>query len=166
MFKLLLLAVIVAIIGFALQFFAGGSNKQKTKSIYNYKRKDFLMSRAEHEFFDILVEAVGGQYHVFPQVHLPTFLEHRIKNGQSWKGAKGSIDRRSVDFLICDKAYIKPLLAIELDDKSHDREDRIERDENIERILNDAGLPLLRFRNNGSFNKEEIKETILQKVSN
>lgn len=164
MLKLLIFAMIVAGIGLALPFFLGDKN-QKKKSLYNYKRKDFLMSRAEHEFFDILVEAVGGQYYVFPQVHLPTILDHKTK-GQNWKGARGSIDRKSVDFVICDKAYIKPLLAIELDDRSHEREDRKKRDEGVERILNEAGLPLLRFGNNGSFNKEEIKQAVLQKIKN
>ena len=34
---------------------------QKSKALYNYKRKDFLMSRAEHEFFDILVDITKDQ---------------------------------------------------------------------------------------------------------
>jgi len=45
-----------------------------------------------------------------------TVLEHRIK-GQDWKAAFRRINGKSVDFVICDKAYIKPLLAIELDGK-------------------------------------------------
>lgn len=56
------------------------------------------------------------------------------------------------------------MLAIELDDKSHEREDRIERDSEVERMLQEAGMPLVRFGNNGLFNKEEISRIVLEKL--
>ena len=74
-------------------------------TIYRYGRKDFFMNRAEHEFFDVLIEMVGNGYYVFPQVHLSTILEHRIK-GHDWRAAFRRINGKSVDFVICDKAYI------------------------------------------------------------
>lgn len=137
---------------------------QKSKGLYNYKRKDFLMSRAEHEIFDILVDITKDQYYVFPQIHLPTILDNKVV-GQNWKGAFRHIDEKSVDFVVCDKAYIKPLLAIELDDRTHERDSRKIRDGEVERILSNANLPLLRFDNNGIFNKEEIKRLVLEKLS-
>jgi hypothetical protein len=38
------------------------------------------------------------------------------------------IDRKHVDFLLCDSTTMQPLIGIELDDKSHERPDRRERD--------------------------------------
>lgn len=137
--------------------------EEEKKSVYNYKRKDFLMSRAEHEFFDILVSIVGSQYYIFPQIHLSTILDNKVV-GQNWRGAFRHIDEKSVDFVICDKSYIKPLLAIELDDRTHDQEKRKDRDSEVERILNNAGLSLLRIGNNGHFDREEIKRTVLEKL--
>ena len=136
---------------------------QKSKALYNYKRRDFLMSRAEHEFFDILVDITKDQYYVFPQIHLSTILDNKVV-GQNWKGAFRHIDEKSVDYVICDKAYIKPLLAIELDDKTHEQSNRKIRDGEVERILSNANLPLLRFGNNGYFNKEEIRHLVLEKL--
>lgn len=136
---------------------------QKSKALYNYKRKDFLMSRAEHEFFDILVDITKDQYYVFPQIQLSTILDNKVV-GQNWKGAFRHINEKSVDYVVCDKAYIKPLLAIELDDRTHERENRKVRDGEVERILNNANLPLLRFGNNGYFNKEEIQRLISEKL--
>lgn len=134
---------------------------KSTKKIfsYRYQRKDFLMSRGEHEFFDILIDAVGDRYYIFPQIHLPTILNNKI-TGQNWHGAFRHIDEKSVDFVLCDKAYIKPLLVIELDDYSHGNKDRQERDEEVERILKEAGLPLLRFKNQGHIEKEEVVRRI------
>ena len=158
------IGVVIAIV-LVVKFFENNSseNEFKKKPLYKYNRKDFLISLPEHEFFDILVEILGSKYNIFTQVHLPTIIDHKIK-GQTWKSAFSHINGKSVDFVICDKAYIKPLLAIELDDKSHDRLDRIERDGEVERMLREAGMPLLRFGNNGSFNKEEIKQLVLEKL--
>ncbi len=123
---------------------------EKKKPQYRYTLKSFFMSRAEREFFNTLVLAAGNEYHIFPQVHIATVLDEKVK-GQDWRAARSKIDKKSVDFVLCDKVYLSPKLAIELDDKSHEREDRQERDGFVELILKDAGLPLLRIQNAGAF---------------
>lgn len=142
--------------------FEGGSEKEKPK--YRYTRKQFFLTRAEHECYDALVAAVGDQYHVFAQVHLPTILDNKVK-GQDWRAALAHINRKSVDFVLCDKAYISPKLAIELDDRSHERPDRQERDREVERILSDAGVPLLRLENNGRFDRDELEQSIKERLT-
>lgn len=126
---------------------------------YHYKQKNFFMSRAEHGCYDALVAAVGEKYHIFPQVHLPSIIDNKVI-GQNWKGAFWHISQKSVDFVLCDKAYISPKLAIELDDQTHERQGRMERDGEVERVLKDAGLPLLRLGNHGQFNPSELSEKI------
>lgn len=122
------------------------------------------MSRAEHECYDAIIEAVGQDYYVFAQVHLPTIVSHKTK-GQSWQGAFSHINRKSVDYVLCDKKYISPKLVIELDDKSHQEEDRKIRDEELERILSEAGIPLLRLENHGSFDTMVIQKQIQEIVT-
>ena len=122
MHPVFIIFLVIIIAGIVLKIFIE-QFPQKIKNLYNYKRKDFLMSRAEHEFFDVLIEVVGNQYYVFPQIHLQNILDHKVV-GQSYKGAFRHIDEKSVDYVICDKAYIKPLLAIELDDRTHEWESR------------------------------------------
>lgn len=155
----LLLVIIVVI---AVQLVTKNVKRSdKSSTIYRYGRKDYFMNRAEHEFFDILTGVVGSSYYVFPQVHLSTILEHRIK-GQDWRAAFRRINGKSVDFVICDKAYIKPLLAIELDGRSHDIEAVRQRDAEVERIFEGAELRLLRIANHGSPNRDEIKRRIFR----
>lgn len=107
--------------------------KEKEALKYQYTRKQFVMTQAENNFYQVLQQAVGSAYVIFPQVHLDTFLNHRTK-GQNWAGALSTIQRKSVDFLICNRNYYNPLVAIELDDSSHQREDRIVRDAKVDAI--------------------------------
>lgn len=132
-----------------------GSEKRK----YQYKRRNFFLSRAEHECYDALINAVGNDYYVFAQVHLPTLVDNKIV-GQNWNGAFRHISQKSVDFVLCDKEYISPKLAIELDDKTHERPERQERDIEVGYILKEAGLPLLRLENHGRFDLSELSQKI------
>lgn len=133
----------------------------EAKYNYQYKRKTYLMTRAEHEFFDTLIMAVNREYYIFPQIHLSDIVDSKVI-GQSWRGAFKHINQKSVDFVLCDKKHLSPILAIELDDYTHQRPDRILRDQEVERVLQEAELPLLRIKNNGNFDSSEIA----QKISN
>ena len=161
---LYVLLIVIGVLVVAVKIFDLPIGQDKKKSTYRYQRKEFFMSRPEHLFFDVLVSIVGDRYYVFSQVHLSTILDNKVK-GQNWRGAFRHIDEKSVDFVICDKAYIKPLLAIELDDSSHERVSRQDRDAEVERIFKEVGLPLLRFANQNQFNKDEIKNQIFQTLN-
>lgn len=153
-----------AVVAFIVLVVLKSAVNKNSASIYRYTKKKYLISRAEHEFYDALVAAVGGDFYIFAQVHLPTLLDHKVK-GQSWQGALSHINRKSVDFVLCDKSYISPLLAIELDDKSHLIEDRKERDNEVERILSEARMPLLRVENHGSFDSSNLAVAIKEKLT-
>jgi len=126
---------------------------------YQYTKKKFLITRPEHKFFDLLIQIVGKNYYVFPQVSISSFLDHKF-NKQNLGGAFAHIHQKSVDFVICDKNYIEPVLAIELDDKSHQREDRVKRDTDVNKLLHESNMPLIRFENHGSFDKNEITQRL------
>ncbi len=152
--KLTIILIIFGIFVALVELFRS-KNKGNRSRKYQYKQKHFFMTRAEHECYDVLIKAIGDKYQVFPQVHLPSIVDCKVK-GQYWNAAFRHINQKSVDFVLCDKAYLSPKLAIELDDHTHKRPDRIERDREVERVLSDAGLPLLRLENHGSFNPNDL----------
>lgn len=157
MTKLFIITIVIGAVVVFIEMMKG--KESPTSKKYDYSKKDFIMTRAEHECFDSLVKAVGEKYYVFPQVHLPSIVNNKVV-GQNWKAAFKHINQKSVDFVLCDKAYLAPKLAIELDDKSHERADRIDRDGEVERILTDAGLPLLRLENHGRFDPADLTQKI------
>ncbi len=155
---------IIIVVAIAIAISRSGFADVEEKAKYRYNRKNFFLTRAEHECYDALVEAVGAEYRIFAQVHLPTLVDHTVR-GQDWRAALAHINRKSVDFVLCDKAYLSPKLAIELDDKSHERPDRQERDREVERILHEAGVPLLRIENRGNFNPSELSQRIKETLN-
>ncbi|HWI60803.1 MAG TPA: DUF2726 domain-containing protein, partial [Symbiobacteriaceae bacterium] len=59
----------------------------------------------------------------------------------------------------------QPLLAIELDDSSHMRPDRQQRDEWLDRAVMAAGLPLLRVRARGDYDPSALRREVEQKLT-
>lgn len=129
------------------------------KPAFEYGRKDFLMTRAEHKCYDALVAEMGALYCFFPQIHLDAILfpQHA---GRRRLYAFRHINQKSVDFVACDRKYIRPVFAIELDDRTHDQPRRIARDQEVERILNGAGIPLIRIENHGRFVPNELAQLV------
>jgi len=161
MIKLFLILSAVIAVAFLAEL---TRRRGRTTTKYRYKSKKYFLSPAEHKFYDALITAVGHSYYVFAQVHLPNIVDHKVI-GQNWRGAFRHIDEKSVDFVICDKTYISPKLAIELDDSSHQRVDRQERDKEVERILNDAELPLLRLKVRDTITPAEIAQKVNEVLS-
>ncbi len=104
--------------------------------------------------------ALENDYYIFPQIHLPAFIDGQIFK-QNWNGAFRHINEKSVDFLLCDRFNLRPLLAIELDDPTHELPNRKKRDVEVERILKTAKFPLLRLK------REDLDSqlSIIQKVN-
>lgn len=157
--------VVLAIIKSALFKNTKIEKKSKSPIIYNYGRKDYIMTKAEHDFFLRLNLTFQEQYHIFPQVHLSSLLDERKIKGQNWKAAFKHINGKSVDFVVCDKQYAKPLVAIELDDWSHNAESRQKRDEEVERIFMAAEIPLVRFSDIRSLDNTDIETKIKKAIS-
>lgn len=105
---------------------------------YLYEAKKSLLTRCETEFFTALRSAAPQGYHVFPQINLATFIDRtdnpRYRNELF----------RNVDFLITDAEYA-PKLVIEINDQSHLTHDRQARDAKVEKICEEAGIPIIKL---------------------
>ena len=118
--------------------------KTESEPSYRYKPKMHIMTRAEADLFRKLEKEFGSEYCIFPQVHLSSLVSGRIR-GQNWEGAFRHINGKSVDFVLVDKTTLQTICAIECDDYTHERKDRIERDKEVDRIFESVGVPLVRI---------------------
>ena len=60
---------------------------------------------------------------------------------------------------------MQPALAIELDDSSHNRKDRIERDLFVDQVFKTAGLPLIHVKVVQTYDVDELAEQIQSSLS-
>ncbi len=158
---LIVLALVV------LQSAKGSRNKGSSSKRSNdlpYVLKHYLMSKAERSFFGVLEQVTDSStYYIFPQVSLSNLVTVEKGTG-SYQTFYNKIDRKSVDFVLCDRVAVSPVLAIELDDSSHDREDRQERDAFVDQVLAKAGLPLLHVRAQAAYDPKQLAASISEAI--
>jgi len=138
----------------------------KDKNYYlPYKVRRTIMSEHERLLFCNLRAVLGTKYDIYPQVNLDKiFMIERQRVYKYYLGWLRRINQKSVDFLVVDKNTQSPVFAIELDDSSHEIEDRIERDIFVQEIFKRNNFPLIRF-NPGQYKIEELK-IVLKKYLN
>jgi hypothetical protein len=100
-----------------------------------------LLTQPEQVLYHRLVKSLPNHV-VLAQVQMSRVLG--VKKGFRFHEWNNRINRMSYDFVICDKAATV-IAAIELDDKSHEREDRRESDAKKSKATTDAGLRLVRW---------------------
>jgi very-short-patch-repair endonuclease len=142
------LTAILGLIGIRL-----GGQTNPTQQL-PYRLRDDFLSPAELSFYRVLQLAVRDRATIVTKVNLADiFFVARPNENQLYRN---KIDRKHVDFLLCDLATMKPRCGIELDDSSHARRDRQERDEFVDQVFHVAGLPLLRFPARASYDPKAI----------
>jgi len=150
-------------LGFVLKMFGvlpKNINKEGLIKLPYALRDDFL-SDSEFSFYKVLEQVLDNKAVIFPKVSLNDifFVTERDKSKNSTYFNK--ISRKHVDFLICLPRNLKPICGIELDDLSHNRTDRKERDILVNNIFKSAGLELIRFQNKKSYSLDEVEKILL-----
>jgi hypothetical protein len=128
-----------------------------------YRRGRFLTPN-EKRFLAVLDEAVGGGYRVFVQVRLAELVDVDLKaNNSKRRAAMNKVFGKSIDFVICDSASLEPVVAIELDDRTHALPHRRERDTFVDAVFSEIGIPLLRARARRAYSVAAL-ETLLREA--
>jgi hypothetical protein len=135
---------------------------KKELNDFPYKTRDDFLSPAEMSFYLTLRGCVSEWGDVCPKVNLGDLFYAVSKNFGEKQSYTNRINRKHVDFLICDKITTKPLLGIELDDKSHNLASRQERDTFVENVFKVANLTLVRIPVRSAYNPKELNTYLLQ----
>lgn len=124
-----------------------------------FSKKPSIMRTDERQFFDILVKLYGDKYYIYPQVRLAAILD--VKNDvKDHDNLYRLIDHLSLDFVLFDKEIMSPVIAIELNGKSHLQFNRRNRDQKVESVLTKAGIKFLAVTVSNSYNEDELHQEI------
>lgn len=124
-------------------------NSEKT----TYTSKTSLMTECEKGFFDAIKKIASPKYIVQPQINLASII-----NKESHSKYQNELFR-NIDFGILDQNY-KLLVLIEINDATHTERNRRERDQKVQTICKEAGIPLITFWTKYGVNESYIKQQL------
>lgn len=132
---------------------------------FPYQKKDYLLTKAELSFYRVLKSVVDADLLIFSKMRLVDllWLPKGTKNRQAYLN---KIMSKHVDFVLCKSNTLSPVLAIELDDSSHQESSRRERDKFVNEVFHKAGLPILRIQAKRSYSPGDLSLAIKQKMDN
>lgn len=164
MIKILFMIIpILIIIVVAIAIITSSSNNKKTDSTIDfksYKKVTSILTDAELNFFNVLRLALqNSEFIICPKIRIADFV--KVTNKENWQKNFNKINSKHIDFLICNDK-LNPILAIELDDKSHNNNK--DRDNFVNELYKSINLPVLRITNVQAYSviklREKIKEII------
>lgn len=122
-----------------------------------------LMTDSEIIFFRKLQQALP-EYLIFSQVQLSRMIEPSQEAGNERQFWFNRVCRQSVDFVIVAADAKTILLAIELDDWTHQNRTRKKQDDKKDKALTSAGIAIMRFHAEKLPSVEVLRAEILQVI--
>lgn len=139
------------------------AGKEPVKIDYSkaYQPK-YLLTQNEYYNYKKLKEYADAEgWIICPKVRILDIIEPR--SGKNYKHLFRKVQSKHVDFVICDERMrIKGIL--ELDDSSHDRIDRKERDCFVDQILTGVGYKVIHARGITETTLNPIREHVKEKT--
>lgn len=122
--------------------------QQETEPSVDYSQSyqaKYLLTRNEwHEYKKLKQYATDKGLQICPKVRLLDIVEPR-KGAEHYKSLFYKIQAKHVDFLICDQD-LRIKAIVELDDNSHNKADRQERDKFVDQVLTGCGFKVIHTR--------------------
>ena len=157
--NLLLVVIVVLIV-----IFAALKAKSKEGAVVDevwpfYAKKP--LSQPEQVLYFRLIQALPDHI-ILAQVQLSRLLG--VKKGNNFQSWNNRINRMSADFVVCNKDS-SIVAVIELDDSTHQREDRQAADEKKDRALASAEVRIVRWQAKSIPDIASIKTTFIPVIS-
>ena len=148
-FPLLIVLLIAARVGRKHRRRINGMEKPEATS---YHAAPSLLTPTEAHFYQTLREAVGPLAVIQCKVRLADLLVAPPDDFAAFR----RVSQKHVDFVLCERRTLKPLVAVELDDSSHKRANRIARDRFVNAAYDSAKFPLIHFPVQPDYNSADM----------
>ncbi len=118
----------------------------------------------ERKFYEAILNDIGDEFRVFAKVRLADIIWLTNEPKDKWRHLKRVLSSH-IDFVICDVQQQIPLVAIELDDSTHNRFDRQESDKFKDSLFAHVQMPLERFPVKDTYQPGEIGKRIRDAIN-
>lgn len=136
------------------------------EKIYFTYRKKYLLTKNELNFYkNLKVVADELNLCVLSKIRLADLIEvYGHKNNSEYFKYFGKIKAKHIDFALAKKENLQVILLIELDDFTHNRQDRKLRDTFIDEVCKQCNYKILHIQDDILL-KEKITSKILEQIS-
>jgi uncharacterized protein with GYD domain len=132
-------------------------NQKKDTPELSYQSAGPLLSEAEKLFYTSLQTAFGQTYWIYPKVRLADLIKPTAKPRTSeWHTAFNKIKSKHVDFVVCHPESFDVVAVFELDDASHERRDRKDRDAMVDQALSSCGIAIHHIKATNQYDAEAL----------
>jgi hypothetical protein len=131
---------------------------------FPFNCKEALFTPAEHNFMNLLEQALGNQYRIINRVKLADLVT--IRQGVSKKSSQTALmnaQKKYLDYVICDKESKKILGAIDLVD-TQGKGYKIKKDWFVNGALESAAIPHIRIKVKNNYSIDEIRACVNSRV--
>ncbi len=156
---IIVFAILLAFISFLLKRSKKPSQANIEANIY--ERRDDFFTKAERSFFGVLQQTFEPHYRIFGKVRLADII--KVKSGLSQSTRQSMLNKitnKHIDFIVCDSKTLAVICAIELDDSSHQKEDRKHRDDFVDHAFQLAEIPIIHFPVRQAYTLDDIREAL------
>lgn len=119
-----------------------------------------LLSEAEKKFFVVLSQAVSvpDKCLVFTKVRVLDLVQvkNTFRTKQGFWEAFNRISKRHVDFVVVNAKTLRPVIIVELDDKTHLKPVRIAKDKFLDSVLTSCGYVVHRVKVASFYRPEDL----------
>lgn len=129
---------------------------------FPYTSRGALLSRGEAAFFRPLRRAVGRDFLIMCKVRLADVVTCPVRRDR--RGPFAAISQKHLDFVLCELKTTRIILAVELDDRSHEAEHRKRRDRFLNETLQAAGIRLLRIKARAQYSSDIIRRLVFARL--
>jgi len=135
----------------------------KTDETMPYNKK-YLLTKNEWVFYKKIKPICDeNNLHIISKVRLADIVEVKKDiNNKDKQKYFNKIKNKHVDFILCNPENLAIIALIELDDRSHERKDRIESDTFKDKLFSTVGYKLIRLKTSDTFEKELIRNNIIK----
>ena len=121
-----------------------------------YKKAESLLTKAELNFYNQIRGIEGNDEILLMKVRMADIVQPTGSNRKKLY----QVTSKHADFVLANKITLEPTAVIELDDASHNRKDRVERDRLVDKIYKESGIPIIHVKIGKSYDAQKIKTEI------
>lgn len=158
--SVLVIVVVIALIADRLIPKKKAGLKEKY-DLSRYYLKNSIVTPVEKWMYNIIKDELTEEYFVAPKVGIKDFVG--VKKGNNYMKYFGHIAQRHIDFLVCKKETLSPAFGIEIDDTSHEQQNRKDRDQENDLIYNAIGIKVLHMPT--KVKEEELRDIIKNAIT-